>query len=162
MLKRVHDMKNKSVIIFMGVCLGIILLAFLYNPAIFKGEHGIQIEKRVLEKENENVVQNNPPVLVEDEKVVCERVQKGFFEGGKDSFAKGSLIVVFQEGIDFNSAKNLVVESGANPDIENESSYKGWMNVRVPQGKEVEILCGLRESDNIKSVSYNVLFELHE
>ncbi len=104
------------------------------------------------------------PSVDPQEKCVAD-TQKNFKDKGI-SFEKGSLLVTFQKNISWDEGKKILADYDVAYSTETNAqggfTTKSWVEVTVPPGQEIALLCMLTDNPNISYVNVNQIFKLHE
>lgn len=120
------------------------------------------VDEEVDESGGANQIEQQRVISDENQTDACEREMSTLFNSSNRSYARGSLLASFNDDVTREAAVLLVETAGGRADIEEGSVFEGWMNVAVDAGREVAVLCALREMVGVRGVAFNILFELHE
>jgi hypothetical protein len=107
----------------------------------------------------------SPAVSVDpQEKCVAQTNQDLKNKGA--TYQKGSLLVTFDKTVSWQQGKVILADYNASYSASTEAqggfTTKSWVEISVPSGQEIAILCMLEDNPNITYVGVNQIFKLHE
>ncbi len=105
------------------------------------------------------------PVSVDPQEKCVADTQKSLKDKGI-TYEKGSLLVTFDKSVSWQQGKNLLadyeVAYSASTEAQGGFTTKSWVEVTVPDGQEIALLCMLQDNPSISYVNVNQVFKLHE
>ncbi len=107
----------------------------------------------------------SPAVSVDPQEKCVLDTQKSLKDKGI-TYEKGSLLVTFEKDVSWQQGKDILadynVAYSAETNAQGGFTTKSWVDVTVPVGQEVALLCMLQDNPSISYVNVNQIFKLHE